>query len=333
MKKYILLFVIVSFSASIFAGFQFLNSSPNEKISSTQFTIEKGQNIERIANNLKRKGFIRSELFFLALIRLSGNARTVKSGQYNLHSGMRSTEILQKFVRGVVATIKFTIPEGFIIRQIADLLEKEGVVSAEEFIAATENSRILEKYKIPFNNAEGFLFPDTYIVAKDLSAEQIVDFMIERFFSNLRNISSREYEIEEMKKMVIIASLVEKEAQLESERPVISAVFYNRLEKGKRLESCATIQYILGKTKERLLYSDLRIDSPYNTYLNGGLPPGPISNPGLGSLKAAIEPADVDYLFFVSKRDGSHFFSATYEEHLEAIRRYNPSGKVGHQIS
>jgi len=213
------------------------------------------------------------------------------------------------------------------------LLEKEGIVSPDQFIEAAKNPEILEKYKIPFNNAEGFLFPDTYIVAKDLAAEHIVDFMIERFFSNLRKISSRKYEIEEMKKMVIIASLVEKEAQLDSERPVISAVFYNRLEKGKRLESCATIQYILGKTKERLLYSDLKIESPYNTYLNGGLPPGPISNPGLGSLKAAIEPADVDYLFFVSKKDGSHYFSTTYEEHLEAIRRYNQSGKIGHQIS
>ncbi len=333
MKKYVLLFVVVAFSVSIFAGFQLLNSSPNEKISSALFTIEKGQNIVQIASNLKKKGFIRSELFFISLIRLSGSARKVKSGQYNLHSGMRSTDILQKFVRGVVATVKFTIPEGFIIQQIADLLEKEGIVSPDQFIEAAKNPEILEKYKIPFNNAEGFLFPDTYIVAKDLAAEHIVDFMIERFFSNLRKISSRKYEIEEMKKMVIIASLVEKEAQLDSERPVISAVFYNRLEKGKRLESCATIQYILGKTKERLLYSDLKIESPYNTYLNGGLPPGPISNPGLGSLKAAIEPADVDYLFFVSKKDGSHYFSTTYEEHLEAIRRYNQSGKIGHQIS
>jgi UPF0755 protein len=333
MKKYILLFVVFVFFASIFAGFQFLNSSPNEKISSTLFTIHMGQTIVQIAGDLKRKGYIRSELFFISLIRLSGNARKVKSGQYNLYSGMRSTEILQKLVRGVVATIKFTIPEGFTIQQIADLLEKEGVASSEQFIESTKYPEILEKYKIPFNNAEGFLFPDTYIVAKDLAAEQIVELMIERFFTNLQKISSREFEEEEMKKLVIIASLVEKEARLDSERPVISAVFYNRLEKGKRLESCATIQYILGKTKERLLYSDLRIESPYNTYLNGGLPPGPISNPGFGSLKAAIEPADVSYLFFVSKKDGSHYFSTTYEEHLEAIRRYNQSGKVGHQIS
>jgi UPF0755 protein len=333
MKKYILLFVVVVFFASIFSGFQFLNSSPKEKVRHTLFTIEKGQNIEQIAFHLKRQGYIRSELFFITLIRFSGNARKVKSGQYDLSSGMKSTDILQKFVRGVVATIKFTVPEGLTIQQIADLLEHEGIVSSDQFIEATKEPRTLNKYNIPFKTAEGFLFPDTYIVAKDLTSSQIVDLMIERFFFTLRNISSGKYEEEEMKKLVIIASLVEKEARLDTERPVISAVFYNRLAKGKRLESCATIQYILGKTKERLLYSDLRIDSPYNTYLNAGLPPGPISNPGLGSLKAAIQPADVDYLFFVSKRDGSHYFSTTYEEHLKAIRRYNQSGKVGHQIS
>ncbi len=333
MKKYILLFVVVVFFASTFSGFQFLNSSPKENVRSPLFSIEKGQNIAQIAFNLKSQGYIRSELFFIALIRFSGNARKVKSGQYDLSSSLKSTDILKKFVRGVVAMTKFMVPEGFTIQQIAELLENEGIVSSDQFIKATKDPHILNKHKIPFKNAEGFLFPDTYIIAKDLTASQIVDFMIERFFFNLRNISSENFDEEEMKKLVIIASLVEKEARLETERPFISAVFYNRLAKGKRLESCATIQYILGKTKERLLYSDLRIDSPYNTYLNAGLPPGPISNPGFGSLKAAIQPADVDYLFFVSKRDGSHYFSTTYEEHLKAIERYSRSGEVGHQIS
>ena len=138
---------------------------------------------------------------------------------------------------------------------------------------------------------------------------------------------------EELGELIIIASLVEREAKIESERPLIAAVFYNRLMNGKRLESCATVQYILGKTKERLLYSDLKVKSPYNTYLNKGLPPGPIANPGVDSIRAAIYPADVDYLFFVSKHDGSHHFSTTYSEHLKAIVKYNGTGTVGHQVS
>ena len=133
--------------------------------------------------------------------------------------------------------------------------------------------------------------------------------------------------------MVIIASLVEREAKIESERPIIAAVFYNRLMNKKRLESCATVQYVLGKTKERLLLSDLKVESPYNTYLHRGLPPGPIANPGVHSIRAAMYPAEVDYLFFVSKRDGSHHFSTTYKEHLKAIEQYNRAGTIGHQIS
>ncbi|MBA7674849.1 Endolytic murein transglycosylase [subsurface metagenome] len=201
------------------------------------------------------------------------------------------------------------------------------------FIEACNNTDILAKYKIPFDNVEGFLFPDTYIVAKDLSADQLVEVMVKKFFENLQKIPYTDYTEHDLKKMVIIASLVEKEARLDSERAIIAAVFYNRLHNGKRLESCATIQYILGKTKERLLISDLKVKSPYNTYLHTGLPPGPISNPGYKSLFAAVNPADVDYLFFVSKRDGSHYFSSTYKEHLKAIKRYDSSGKIGPQVS
>ncbi len=154
-----------------------------------------------------------------------------------------------------------------------------------------------------------------------------------QFFENLHNISYMDYTQQDLKKTIIIASLVEREARLEEERPIIAAVFYNRLQKGKRLESCATVQYVLGKTKERLLFSDLKVNSPYNTYIHSGLPPGPIANPGISSLNAAINPADVDFLFFVSKRDGSHYFSSTYKEHLKAIQKYSISGRVGHQVS
>jgi UPF0755 protein len=246
---------------------------------------------------------------------------------------MSATSILRVFARGVISMQRFTVPEGLHIRQVAELLESLGIVPSEEFLNACSNRRLLEKYGIPFSSAEGFLFPDTYVVAKGLDAVQIADVMIRRFFDVLAEIPFTGYNQEELRRVVIIASLVEEEAKLDEERALIAAVFYNRLKGGKRLESCATVQYILQKPKERLLFSDLKAESPYNTYLHTGLPPGPIANPGRKSLVAALRPAAVEYLFFVVKMNGSHHFSSTYEEHLKAIRRYNSAGRVGHQLS
>jgi UPF0755 protein len=228
---------------------------------------------------------------------------------------------------------QFTVPEGLHIGQIASLLDSENIVQEDEFIQACRSEDILREFGVPFDSMEGFLFPDTYTVARGVDARAIVTMMARRFFEQLESVAPSDYTDEELKRVVIIASLVEREAMIDEERPLVAAVFYNRLANNKRLESCATVQYILGKTKERLLYSDLRTPSPYNTYLHAGLPPGPISNPGLESLRAALYPAEVDYLFFVSKGNGTHHFSNTYKEHLRAIEKYNRSGRVGHQVS
>jgi UPF0755 protein len=333
LKKYILPIVVVIILGCIGMLYIYLNSPIEEIDSVLHFPIKKGDSVYAVAHGLKKTGIIRSDRFFIFLLRLSNNAKDVKSGVYNLNFGMKNTDILRMITEGVVATEKFTIPEGLNIKQVAELLESRNIVDAEDFLEACHSEDMLEKYKIPFDSAEGFIFPDTYIIAQDLSAEQIVEITIQRFFSALSEIPYRDYTKEDLRKIVIIASLVEKEAKIDEERPVIAAVFYNRLQNGKRLEACSTIQYILGKPKDRLLYKDLKIKSPYNTYLHNGLPPGPIANPGLESLRAAVQPSEVDYLFFVSKRDGSHYFSTTYSEHLEAIKRYSDPKSVGHQIS
>ncbi|UCB47351.1 MAG: endolytic transglycosylase MltG [Spirochaetota bacterium] len=336
MKKIKILIIpvaVIILVGCFFLLFSYYNSPVKEIEPGSLFSIKKGESVYAIAHGLEESGIIRSEKFFIFLVRTSRNAKVVKSGVYGIDLGMKNTDILRMITRGIVATEKFTIPEGLHIKQIADLLERKKIVGADEFIEASSNQRILEKYNIPFDSAEGFIFPDTYIIAQDLSAEQIVEVTIERFFSSLSDIPYRDFSDDELSKVVIIASLVEKEAKLDEERPLIAAVFYNRLQNGKRLEACSTVQYILGKTKDRLLYSDLKIKSPYNTYLHTGLPPGPISNPGIKSLRAAVYPAEVDYLFFVSKRDGSHHFSTTYSEHLKAIEKYSDSKSVGHQIS
>jgi UPF0755 protein len=330
LKAPLLIGIVCATPILLFLCFNSPLRSPGESYS---FAVNQGESVRSIANKLRAEGLIRSSHFFLLLTRITGKARSIKSGHYDLGGGLRNTQILHVLSKGMVATVKFTIPEGYTMKKIGDYLEETGIITSEKFVEACYNTTILNKYKIPFKSAEGFLFPDTYIVAKDLSALQLAEIMIQRFFVNLDHIPDSQRSIEELKKVVIIASLVEKEAKIDEERELIAAVFYNRLNKGKRLESCASVQYILGETKKRLLYNDLKIDSPYNTYLHSGLPPGPIANMGYKSLFAALHPAQVDYLFFVSKRDGSHYFSSTYEEHLRAIDRYNQTGSIAHQVS
>jgi UPF0755 protein len=297
------------------------------------FIVEQGDSVIRVAGQLRKAGIIRSKKFFIALVKIRRLSGEIKAGEYRLEGKLKTTEIVNILTEGTVVAVKFTIPEGLHIAQIAEILEREGIVAAEDFKSASQNPELLRRFGIPFDSAEGFLFPDTYIIAKGLQADQIVVIMIERFLQALESASLTAYTKDELRRIVIIASLVEREAKIDHERPIIAAVFYNRLMNNKRLESCATVQYVLGKPKERLLYRDLKVDSPYNTYLHKGLPPGPIANPGIKSLEAAISPANVDYLFFVSKQDGSHYFSSTYKEHLKAIDKYNKSGGIGHQIS
>ncbi len=332
-KKFLILYSTAILITSVVSIFFLLNAPVRGRTAVTTFMIKQGGSVTSVAKELKGAGLIRSRLLFITLVRLQRDTGSIKSGEYSIETKSKTSDIIDKIIRGEVVTQKFTVPEGLYIRQIADLLQKESIVSADRFIEACRSRDLLEKYHIPFTSAEGFLFPDTYVIAKGLSAQSIAEIMIQRFYEELDRITHNTYSAEELKRIVIVASLVEREAKVDSERPIIAAVFYNRLKKNKRLESCATVQYILGKSKERLLFSDLKIKSPYNTYLHTGLPPGPIANPGIKSIQAAISPAEVDYLFFVSKKDGTHYFSSTYREHLDAIKKYNRTNVIGHHIS
>lgn len=225
---------------------------------------------------------------------------------------------------------KFTIPEGFELRQIADLLSEKGLVDRARFMDCVENG---DFSMYPFikgipkrpNRLEGYLFPDTYEVYADASEEDIIKKMLDRFsqiFDTTYQARAKEIGMN-VDQVVILASMIEREAQLDDERPLVSAVFHNRL-KSKQyplLQSCATVEYVLPQRKAVLSIKDTKIDSPYNTYLHPGLPIGPIASPGQRSIYAALFPADVDYLFFVGNSDGSHIFSKTYEEHKSAMKK------------
>jgi UPF0755 protein len=220
-------------------------------------------------------------------------------------------QILNKLARGEIVVYKITIPEGYTSIQIAELLDKKEIVEKESF---------LKLVKYGEKSWEGYLFPDTYEVPKKFGAENMFKLMLSNFEQvavDNKLINKAEQTGFTMDEIITLASIIEKEAQFAEEKRQISSVFHNRLKIGMKLQSCATIQYILGKPKEILEESDLEIESPYNTYLYKGLPPGPICNPGIDSIIAALEPANEDYLYFVLGDNGRHIFSKTYEEHLK----------------
>lgn len=290
--------------------------------------IEKGASLREIGELLEREKLIRDADFFVWYARWKGKEKKIEAGTYRISSAWSLGEILDRIAGGKVISYRVTIPEGYTTEQIARLLAAKGIVSESGFMASVSSA----EFDYPFlkgippgpRRLEGYLFPATYEFQAGLSEKEIIEQMLKAF----QNAFSPELQQRaaqmgmSVREVVILASLVEREAKLDRERPLVAAVFLNRLKNGMRLESCATIQYILGKQKERLTYEDLKIPSPYNTYLNNGLPPGPIANPGLASIKAVLYPAKVDYLYFVARGDGSHVFSLTLREHEMAARRY-----------
>lgn len=301
--------------------------SPSQQLETT-VTIREGATLKEIGDALSEKGLIKNSAFFVYYVRLTGKEKSLQAGVYRISNAWSVREIVECLSSGRVISYRITIPEGYTVAQIGDLLARKGIVERDLF----EQAAARGDFSFPFldkaaqgpRRLEGYLFPDTYEVRPGMSAEEIIRMMLERFASvftpelqeraRALGLSSRD--------VVTLASIVEREAKLDEERPLIAAVFLNRLRQGMRLESCATVQYVLSKQKETLTLEDLRTPSPYNTYLHEGLPPGPIANPGLPSLKAVLYPAEVDYLYFVARGDGSHYFSTTYGEHQMAARRY-----------
>ncbi len=301
-------------------------NKPLDRDNSTMITvtIEEGSSTTDIANALKDAGVIKSVTNYKICSKLYRCDGKYKAGIYSFSPSMTCSEIAKVIVSGKETTNTFTVPEGYTIKQIAELLDKDGLADKDKFIKATQNSSEYESFSFlkdaqkGKNHLEGYLFPTTYQIAKNADEEQIITTMLNQFDSiftdkykkRAKKLGYSENEI------IIIASIIEKEAQVDDDRAKIASVIYNRLEKGMNLQMCSTIQYILGKTKPVLSIADTEIDSPYNTYQNAGLPKGPICSPGEASIKAALYPDDTDYLYFVvsEKLDGSHNFSKSYSK-------------------
>jgi len=290
------------------------------------FTVRPGMTVSDIGTALHARGIIDSEFKFWWTAKLNGFENKVKSGTFAMETGMTARDALEILVYGNTAVIRFTIPEGFSVRDIADRLEQKGIVQADEFMTRAEHYRpysYVEEHDEVRYAAEGFLFPDTYEINDSISVDTILKMMAENFDHRLtKEMRTRAAEMNlSIYDLVTLASIVEKEAYHDEDRPIIAQIFLKRLQIGMPLQADPTIQYLLNQPKEDLLLRDTEIDSPYNTYQNGGLPPGPIANPGTASIMAVLYPADTNYLYFVADRNGNNYYATNYADHLALVEQ------------
>lgn len=288
--------------------------------------VKPGTTASEISDRLMQLGVIDSRLRFWWLMKLQGDASKFKTGTYAFTPHMDEQAVLDKLVAGETTVVKFTIPEGFGIKEIAKRLADEGLVDEQEFLAEAKDFAPYDYMKKRPNvryAAEGYLFPDTYVIHSDVSAEGIMKMMAEDFDTRLtpalrQQAAAKGLSIHDL---ITLASLVEKEARYDEDRPIIAQVFFKRLQMGMPLQSDTTLQYLMAGPKEDVSIEDTKIDSPYNTYQHEGLPPGPIASPGMKSILAVLNPANTDYLYFVADRQGHNHYSQTYDEHLAIVKQ------------
>jgi UPF0755 protein len=285
--------------------------------------IPRGASFGQATDSLARSGIIGHAKLFRLYGRLTGGDRNIKPGTYLLKHGTPWSDIVSAMNGGHGLVNTVTVPEGYTISQITPLLARTLKVPADSVAAAVTDTALLARLDLPNKTLEGYLFPDTYAFPIGTTARQAVREMVYAFERRWRpdwDSSLTDLKINR-NDLVTMASIVEKEARVPEERPVIAAVYYNRLKRGMLLQADPTVQYSLGHHVDRVLYKDLTVDSPYNTYVHKGLPPGPVASPGAASLNAAANPANVPYLYFVATRDGHHEFRMTLEQHTNAIRQ------------
>mgnify|MGYP000862961426 CR=1 FL=1 len=322
----ILLAIIVSLGIRA-SNQQYLPVDPDNK-TPVDIYIPADASARQVASILEENGVIRNRNAFLAYCRKERLDTMLKPGHYTFNRSQALTEIVHNITQGQVVKIKVTIPEGYSVKEIGALLVEKRFCteqSWQEAINAEYSYNFLQKVSTDNKyRLEGFLFPDTYYIEENTSPEEIVNMMLHNFAQVWNNDFASQAEAKNMDiyETIILASLIEEEAMHEDERRTISGVIHNRLRDGMYLQLCPTVLYCFDQKKTVLNDADLDIESPYNTYRHPGLPPGPISNPGKASIAAALNPEKTPYYFYVSKGDGSHYFSRTFQEHLQAMARY-----------
>ena len=347
MKKSIKISIIILFILFFIFGLGFFSlytvsrppvdsNNPKNEILQVRIEVPYGMSIYQISSVLKENNLIRNENFFYYCARFPQIRKflfpknsdlnfSLKSGVYYVTNDMKIPEILELLSSGQQEYIKISIPEGFTISKIAELLEENRVCSKNDFINISKDKNLLSKYQIPADSCEGYLFPDTYFFTLGMKTETVICSMLDNFFEKIKTIPNlSEKNPEDLFYTVRLASIVEREYRLEEEAPLIASVFQNRLRRNIGLYSCATVVYILTEIEgrphpDRILIEDTKIDSPYNTYKYAGLPPGAISNPGVVALSAATNTPKTNYYYFqiADAQTGRHVFTKSFEEHIE----------------
>ena len=295
--------------------------------------IERGSTFREAARALEGAGIIEHGEVFTAVAPFLRPVESIKAGEYRFDGPSSPMKVLDKLLRGEVMTFKVTIPEGYTSVQIAALLEEASLADAAKVKAAAFDPEGALSMGLRADNLEGYLFPDTYFFARGLGTREILSTMVDRhrsvYAEVLAEVGVRAVEVSGLTdyQILILASIIEKETSDPAERPLISAVFHNRLRRSIPLQSDPTVIYGIEDFNGNITRRDLQTHTPYNTYLIPGLPPTPIANPGRASIEAALRPADADYLYFVSRNDGTHQFSKTLREHNEAVRIYQRRGR------
>ncbi len=326
-KKILCCFFILVLSVAIIMYYHIYHIYTPLKSSKRIIIVEiyRGMGVKKIASVLKIEGIIRDEFAFKLLVKIKKAEDKIKAGEYKLSSSMNMIEILSILVAGSYQ--KLTIPEGYNMFQIADLLSQKGLVDKDRFLYYLQNKNFIAKLNICALTLEGYLFPATYYIVKGDSEEKIIRMLVAK--SRTIFTSQHKKRVKELQfsihQVLTLASIIEKEVGVPEERALVSAVFHNRLKQGMQFESCSTVIYaLLPDFDGNLTKEDLKTPSLYNTYLHHGFPPGPIANPGMAAIKAVLYPAKVNYLYFVSTNDGRHKFSSTLEEHNKAVLQYQP---------
>ena len=288
-------------------------------------TVRRGMNSHEIAELLYENQIIQNKDKFIWAAKLMGVSRKLQAGSYAFQGRVSNFEVLTKISEGSVITEQITFYEGISSIKIAEMIQDQVNIDQEDILFLVNSGKFARSLGIEADGLEGYLFPETYRFHSDASAAEIIERMVHewqlRYCDSLR-IRTRElgFTIHEI---MTLASIVEGEAIQDDERPIIAAIYLNRLKLGRPLEACPTVQFLLPEGPRHLTKQDLEIDSPYNTYRHAGLPPGPVNNPGMKSILAVLYPADVDYLYLVANGDGTHTFSRNFSEHLQAKRRFD----------
>ena len=318
--------------AAVLVSHIFFGASRNSEI--VDVRVEQGEPFTAVVHKLHEQKVITNERLFTIWARITGAEKKVHWGLYRFDTGLPPREVLHRMVIGKAVFQTVTVPEGLTVREVADLLAKLQIAEREKFLTVASDPDLLKSLGLESKGLEGYLFPNTYHFTPSTSEKEIITTMVEQFRKASEPLLSQldtgsglsAHEI------VTLASIIEKETGVDSERPLVSAVFHNRLKLNMSLQSDPTVIYGLRDFNGDLTRKDLKDASPYNTYRIPALPPGPICNPSLASIKAALAPADVPYLFFVSKNDGTHAFSENLETHNQAVKALQPSRDSARQI-